>query len=92
MTPLTSLQWPVLVFLANSPWKKARLVAKASVLLYYVWLIVYALNHGLLYDYQKIAAKEGNELANAFIFWSFLFIILHCLIWLPTILHKKPVS
>jgi hypothetical protein len=92
MTPFTLLQWPVVVALANVPWSRVRLVAKVFMFLDYALLLYYIFHRypfGLIYDFQKISATGGPELERVFIYWALAFILIHCLIWLPSIFSSR---
>ena|ERR1043165_2621293 len=68
---------PSLMAGANTAWKRVRIIAKALVCLYYVWVLLHL--GDLLDDYHRIADRDGAF----FWIWLALVLLAHALIWLP---------
>lgn len=72
---------PFLIGGANTPWKRVRIIAKALVCVYYVWLLFHFNALSYLPDEYHRIARTGEP--GIFWMWASLVLLTHCLIWLP---------
>jgi hypothetical protein len=77
--------WPILITGANVPQSKVRLCAKLATCGYYLWLLLkFREFSGLPSELSRIGFDALS------IAWLLMFLLTHCLIWLPSVFLNRP--
>ena len=84
--------WPFLVTLANAPWPSIRLAAKLVTCSYYVWLLLRFTMVLNVISYFNDLNQSDPIIRQFIIIWIFLFLLTHCLIWLPSLVFRRQPS